>query len=83
MYNGITHAVNYKTQDFAAETKKTTDGNGIDVLIDFVGRTHWAKNIESLTMDEKMTILSLLSGVSLRCMGSISVDNVSSNITPQ
>jgi len=62
MYNGITHAVNYKTQDFAAETKKTTDGKGIDVLIDFVGRTHWAKNIESLAMDGKMTILSLLSG---------------------
>ena len=36
---GATHAVNYKTQDFAEETKKITDGKGIDVLIDFVGQS--------------------------------------------
>jgi NADPH:quinone reductase-like Zn-dependent oxidoreductase len=67
--NGATHAINYKTQDFAAVTKKTTDGKGIDVLIDFVGKTHWAKNIESLAVDGHMTMLSLLSGMYLLCNG--------------
>jgi putative PIG3 family NAD(P)H quinone oxidoreductase len=60
--NGATHTVNYKTQDFAAETKRTTGGNGVDVLVDFVGKTHWAKNIESLAVDGRMTMLALLSG---------------------
>jgi NADPH:quinone reductase-like Zn-dependent oxidoreductase len=60
--NGATHVVNYKTEDFAAEVKKTTNGKGVDVIIDFVGRTHWEKNIDSLAVDGRMTILSLLSG---------------------
>jgi NADPH:quinone reductase-like Zn-dependent oxidoreductase len=60
--NGATHAVNYKTQDFAAEVKTATDGHGADVVIDFVGQTHWQKNIDSLAKDGRMTILSFLSG---------------------
>lgn len=60
--NGATHAVNYKTEDFAAEVKKTTDGKGVDVVIDFVGQTHWTKNIDSLALDGRMTMLGLLGG---------------------
>ncbi|PAV17139.1 quinone oxidoreductase [Pyrrhoderma noxium] len=59
---GATHAVNYKTQDFAEESKKLTGGKGIDVIIDFVGQSHWDKNITSLAFDGRMTMLGLLSG---------------------
>jgi len=60
--NGATHAVNYRTEDFAAEVKKTTNGKGVDVVIDFVGQSHWSMNIESLAIDGRMTILATLSG---------------------
>ncbi|KAH7913960.1 quinone oxidoreductase putative [Hygrophoropsis aurantiaca] len=60
--NGPTHVANYKTQDFAAEVKKTTEGKGVDVLIDFVGQSHWHKNIDSLAIDGRMTMLATLSG---------------------
>ncbi|KAI0630000.1 quinone oxidoreductase [Trametes polyzona] len=60
--NGATHAVNYKTQDFAAEVKKSTGGKGADVVIDFVGQSHWQKNIDALAVDGRMTMLALLSG---------------------
>lgn len=60
--NGATHAVNYKTQDFAEEVKKTTGGKGVDVIIDFVGQSHWQKNIDSLAYDGRMTMLALMSG---------------------
>jgi len=60
--NGATHAVNYKTQDFAAEVKKATNGKGADVVIDFVGQSHWQKNIDALAVDGRMTMLGLLSG---------------------
>lgn len=63
-----THAVNYKTQDFAAEVKKTTDGKGVDVIIDFVGRSHWQKNIDALAVDGRMTMLGLLSGINAAAM---------------
>ena len=54
--------MNYKTQDFAEESKKLTGGKGIDVIIDFVGQRHWDKNITSLAFDGRMTMLGLLSG---------------------
>ncbi|KAJ8591112.1 quinone oxidoreductase putative [Rhizopogon salebrosus TDB-379] len=60
--NGATHTVNYRTEDFAAEVKKTTNGRGVDVVIDFVGQSHWSRNIESLAIDGRMTILATLSG---------------------
>jgi len=60
--NGATHVVNYKTEDFAAEAKKTTGGKGVDVIIDFVGQSHWHKNIDALAVDGRMTMLGLLSG---------------------
>jgi len=65
MQNGATHAVNYKTQDFALEAKKVTEGKGVDVIIDFVGQSHWAKNIDSLAVDGRMTMLSFLSGATV------------------
>ncbi|KAI0642972.1 quinone oxidoreductase [Trametes meyenii] len=60
--SGATHAVNYKTQDFAEEVKKITNGKGVDVIIDFVGQSHWNKNIDSLAYDGRITLLALLSG---------------------
>ncbi|KAI0785145.1 quinone oxidoreductase [Abortiporus biennis] len=60
--NPATHAVNYKTQNFAEEVKKITEGKGVDLVIDFVGRTHWDKNIDSLGIDGRMVLLAFLSG---------------------
>ncbi|KAJ7676543.1 hypothetical protein DFH06DRAFT_1317176 [Mycena polygramma] len=60
--NGATHAVNYKTQDFSAEVEKITEKKRVDVVIDFVGRTHFQKNLASLAVDGRMTMLAFLSG---------------------
>ena len=60
--SGATHVVNYKEQDFADEVKKTTRGKGVDVIIDFVGQSHWNKNIDSLAYDGRLTLLAFLSG---------------------
>ncbi|KAH9480226.1 Quinone oxidoreductase PIG3 [Psilocybe cubensis] len=60
--NGATHAANYKTEDFAAVVKEVTENKGANVVIDFVGRTHFNKNIEAMAIDGRMTMLALLSG---------------------
>ncbi|KAF6755758.1 hypothetical protein DFP72DRAFT_1118328 [Ephemerocybe angulata] len=60
--NGATHGTNYKTEDFSAAVKQITEGHGADVVIDFVGRTHFNKNVDSLAVDGRMTMLALLSG---------------------
>ncbi|KZV78123.1 NAD(P)-binding protein, partial [Exidia glandulosa HHB12029] len=50
------------TTDFSETVKGATSGRGVDVLIDFVGATHWEKNINSLGLDGRMVILSFLGG---------------------
>jgi len=72
MPNGVTHVANYKTQDFSAEVKKVTEGRGVNVLIDFVGQSHWNKNLESLALEGRMTMLAIMSGSEV----------VSANIAP-
>ncbi|KIK65147.1 hypothetical protein GYMLUDRAFT_83061 [Collybiopsis luxurians FD-317 M1] len=62
MPNGVTHVVNYKTQNFAEEVKKITGGRGVDVIIDFVGQSHWGGNIDALAYDGRMVMLAMLSG---------------------
>jgi NADPH:quinone reductase-like Zn-dependent oxidoreductase len=63
--NGPTHAANYKTEDFAAVVKQVTNNKGANVVIDFVGQSHFNKNIDSLAVDGRMTMLSALSGMSI------------------
>lgn len=65
---GPTHTVNYKTSDFAEEVVRATGKHGVDVLVDFVGKSHWEKNIASLAVDGRMVLLALLSGVYHRRM---------------
>ncbi|KAE9397970.1 quinone oxidoreductase putative [Gymnopus androsaceus JB14] len=60
--NGATHGVNYRTQDFAKEVKEITKGKGVDIVIDFVGQSHWAGNIEAMAYDGKAILLAALSG---------------------
>ncbi|KAG6335615.1 hypothetical protein ID866_3472 [Astraeus odoratus] len=60
--NGATHVANYKSEDFSERVNEVTNGKGVDIVVDFVGRTHWEKNINSLAFDGRMILLSFLSG---------------------
>ena len=60
---GPTHAVNYKTQNFAEQVKQITQGHGTDVIVDMVGQSHWDRNIDALAVDGRMTLLAFLSGM--------------------
>ncbi|KAJ7081593.1 quinone oxidoreductase [Mycena belliarum] len=60
--NGATNAANYKTEDFSQVVKQATGNKGADVVIDFVGQSHFEKNLASLAMDGRMTMLAMLSG---------------------
>ncbi|KAL4080797.1 quinone oxidoreductase putative [Scleroderma citrinum] len=60
--NGATHVANYKTEDFSQVVKKATNGKGVDIVVDFVGPTHWERNINSLAMDGRMIMLAIMSG---------------------
>ncbi|KZT35055.1 quinone oxidoreductase putative [Sistotremastrum suecicum HHB10207 ss-3] len=59
---GPTDAINYKTENFAEIIKKETGGKGVNLIVDFVGKDHWEKNIDALSIDGRMILLAFLSG---------------------
>jgi len=46
--NGAAHAINYRTEDFAARVKDITGGKGVKVVYDSVGKDTWDKSLECL-----------------------------------
>ncbi|PFH54046.1 hypothetical protein AMATHDRAFT_826 [Amanita thiersii Skay4041] len=60
--NGPTVVANYKIQDFAVVVKEVTNNRGVDVVVDFVGQSHWNQNLDALALDGRMVMLGLLSG---------------------
>lgn len=51
---GADFAINYKTQDFVAETKAFTGGRGVDVILDMVGGSYFARNLSLLAMEGQL-----------------------------
>lgn len=60
---GAQHAINYKTQDFAAEVKRITAGRGADVILDMVAGDYVAREVECLAEDGRVLIIALQGGV--------------------
>lgn len=46
--NGATHVINYRTEDFTARVRELTDGKGVDVVMDSVGKDTFEGSIDSL-----------------------------------
>lgn len=60
---GADHAINYKTQDFKDEVKRLTDGKGVDVVLDMVGGSYVAREVECLAEDGRIVIIAVQGGV--------------------
>jgi NADPH2:quinone reductase len=59
---GADHAINYKTQDFAVEAKKLTDGKGVNVILDMVAGSYVAREVECLAEDGRIAIIAVQGG---------------------
>ncbi len=46
--NGAAHAINYRTEDFAARVREITGGKGVKVVCDSVGKDTWDKSLDCL-----------------------------------
>jgi len=60
---GAHHAINYKTQDFAAEVQRITAGKGVDVVLDMVAGNYVAREVECLADDGRLVIIAVQGGV--------------------
>ena len=59
---GADVAINYRTQDFVAEVKTATEGNGVDVLLDMVGADYFQRNLRCMAKDGRLVIIAFLQG---------------------
>jgi NADPH2:quinone reductase len=59
---GAEKAINYKTQDFAAEVKAATGGKGVDVVLDMVGGDYVPREIDCLAPDGRLVFIAVLGG---------------------
>jgi len=59
---GAELTVNYHKDSFHDAIKKATEGQGVDVILDIVGGTHFHNNIKLLRPDGRLVIIGLLGG---------------------
>lgn len=61
--NGASHAINYRTQDFAAQVQAITGGQGVKVVYDSVGKDTWEGSLACLRRLGLMVSFGNASGV--------------------
>jgi NADPH2:quinone reductase len=59
---GAEKAINYRTQDFAAEVKAATGGKGVDVVLDMVGGDYVPRELKALADDGRLVFIAMLGG---------------------
>ena len=61
--HGCDHVINYATEDFAARVRELTDGRGVDVVYDGVGKATFDKSLDCLRPRGLMVSFGNASGV--------------------
>jgi NADPH:quinone reductase-like Zn-dependent oxidoreductase len=64
-FMGATAAWNYRTSNWEEEIRNATQGEGVDVIIDFVGQKYFQMNLNSVALDGRIVIVGLLSGAKM------------------
>jgi len=59
---GADHAINYKTEDFAAVVKEATAGKGVNVILDMVGGDYVERELKCLADDGRIAVIAFLGG---------------------
>ena len=54
--------IDHRSEDFAAVVAQATEGQGVDVVIDFIGGPYLERNVRSLAIGGRLTVVGLLGG---------------------
>ncbi len=59
---GCTEGINYKEQDFAEEIMRLTDGEGVELVQDFIGAPYLERNLSILKTRGRLVMVGLMGG---------------------
>ena len=59
---GAVEGINYKTTDFVTEIQRLTDGQGVDVVLDFIGAPYLERNLSVLRTKGRLLQVGLIGG---------------------
>jgi len=59
---GAIGGINYKQSDFVAEIERLTDGEGVDVVLDFIGAPYLQRNLQILKTKGRLLQVGLMGG---------------------
>jgi putative PIG3 family NAD(P)H quinone oxidoreductase len=59
---GAQLAIDYKSEDFVARVRAYTGGQGVDVILDMVGASYLARNLELLKLRGRLVFIATLGG---------------------
>jgi NADPH2:quinone reductase len=59
---GADKAINYRDEDWQAVVKEFTAGHGVDVLLDMVAGPYMQKNLDSMALEGRYSIIAFLQG---------------------
>ena len=60
---GASHAIDYKQENFVEVVKELTDGKGVQVILDFIAAPYFQMNLDSLSLEGRLVMLSLIGGI--------------------
>lgn len=55
--------INYKEKQFHEEVLQATDGQGVDLILDFIGADYWEKNLASIKKGGRWVLIGILGGI--------------------
>ena len=59
---GADVAVSYRDQDFVEEVRRTTDGQGADVILDNMGASYLDRNLDALAQEGRLVVIGMQGG---------------------
>jgi NADPH:quinone reductase len=59
---GARRAINYRSEDFVEAIKALTNGRGVDLILDIIGRDYLDRNLRALALDGRLVQIGVISG---------------------
>jgi len=59
---GVDRVIDYRNEEFADVVREETKGRGVDVILDHIGAAYFERNLRSLAINGRLTIIATMGG---------------------